>query len=309
MHYDKFRNIFAYEIIRKYSLMAKKSLPKPTEAELAILQVLWENGPSSVRFIHEQLSQEKEVGYTTTLKIMQIMAEKGLLQRNTDQRTHIYYPALEKEDTQNQLLRDFVASAFKGSAMQLVMQALGNHKASDKELQEIKALIEKMEKEESLNQQMMAIEQWIPENWLAPLGWTVLHSLWQAAAVAASVFILLRIFPKWDAARQYWLCNLALWSIPLWSALTFLRYFRVDTGDAAQITLLSGPAGGAEGTVPAGFFHGFSQYFQEHLPLIVAFWLLGFTFFGLKLMAGMAYTHRLKYWRTGDVPDLWLGRF
>ncbi len=146
MHYDKFRNIFAYEIIRKYSLMAKKSLPKPTEAELAILQVLWENGPSSVRFIHEQLSQEKEVGYTTTLKIMQIMAEKGLLQRNTDQRTHIYYPALEKEDTQNQLLRDFVASAFKGSAMQLVMQALGNHKASDKELQEIKALIEKMEK-------------------------------------------------------------------------------------------------------------------------------------------------------------------
>ncbi len=115
---------------------------------MAILQVLWENGPSSVRFIHEQLSQEKEVGYTTTLKIMQIMAEKGLLQRNTDQRTHIYYPALEKEDTQKQLIHDFVASAFKGSAMQLVMQALGNHKASDKELQEIKALIEKMEKKD-----------------------------------------------------------------------------------------------------------------------------------------------------------------
>lgn len=125
--------------------MSEKHLPKPTDAELAILQVLWQHGPSSVRFIHEQLSGEKEVGYTTTLKIMQIMAEKGLLQRNTDNRSHIYNPVLKKVDTQKQLLQDFVDSTFKGSAMELVMQALGNHQASSQELQEIKALIANIE--------------------------------------------------------------------------------------------------------------------------------------------------------------------
>ncbi len=125
--------------------MTEKPLPRPTDAELAILQVLWAHGPSSVRFVHEQLSEEKEVGYTTTLKIMQIMTEKGLLQRNTDNRSHIYSPALKKEDTQKQLLQDFVDSTFRGSAMELVMQALGNHRASSQELQEIKALIANIE--------------------------------------------------------------------------------------------------------------------------------------------------------------------
>ncbi len=122
-------------------------LPKPTDAELEILQVLWENGPSSVRFVNEQLGERKEVGYTTTLKLMQIMHEKNLVRRNTDARSHIYEAAIERDETQRNLLGTFVDNVFSGSAMNLVMQALGNHKASRDELDQIKALIEKMENE------------------------------------------------------------------------------------------------------------------------------------------------------------------
>ena len=119
---------------------------KPTEAELEILHILWQNGASSVRNVNEKLCENREIGYTTTLKMMQMMFEKGLLQRDDTARTHIYTPAVPQEDTQKHLLNHFVDSAFKGSAMQLVMQALGNHDASKDELAEIKALIQEMEK-------------------------------------------------------------------------------------------------------------------------------------------------------------------
>jgi len=122
-------------------------LPKPTDAELEILQVLWENGPSSVRFVNDELAEKREVGYTTTLKLMQIMFEKGLVARNTDARSHIYEAAIGRDATQRSLLGTFVDNVFSGSAMDLVMQALGNHKASKGELDQIKALIEKMENE------------------------------------------------------------------------------------------------------------------------------------------------------------------
>ena len=129
--------------------MSKKSnLPQPTNAELEILQILWKAGPSTVRFVNEQLSeqQEKEIRYTTTLKLMQIMTEKKLLSRNTDTRTHIYQAEAVQGDTQKALLKRFVDATFQGSAMNLVMQALGNHETSQQELDEIKALIEKIEK-------------------------------------------------------------------------------------------------------------------------------------------------------------------
>ncbi|HRF38489.1 MAG TPA: BlaI/MecI/CopY family transcriptional regulator, partial [Saprospiraceae bacterium] len=102
-----------------------KDHPKPTDAELAILQVLWQSGPSSVRQVHEYLSDDRDTGYTTTLKLMQIMSEKGLVRRNTDARSHIYEAAIAETDVQQQLLRRFVDTAFRGSAMSLVMQALG----------------------------------------------------------------------------------------------------------------------------------------------------------------------------------------
>ncbi|MCF8247404.1 MAG: BlaI/MecI/CopY family transcriptional regulator [Saprospiraceae bacterium] len=127
--------------------MANKMISKPTDSELEILQVLWENGQSSVRFVNDQLAERREVGYTTTLKLMQIMHEKGLVQRNTDARSHIYEAAQERDATQRNLLGTFVDNVFSGSAMDLVMQALGNHKASKDELDQIKALIEKMENE------------------------------------------------------------------------------------------------------------------------------------------------------------------
>lgn len=124
--------------------MNHNNIPKPTESELEILQVLWQYGPVSVRFVNDKLNEEREVGYTTTLKLMQIMADKGLAVRNTESRTHIYEAAVSEADTQMRLLQKFVDTTFRGSAMKLVMQALGNHNASPEELDEIRALIEKM---------------------------------------------------------------------------------------------------------------------------------------------------------------------
>ena len=122
-------------------------IPKPTEAELEILQVLWQYGPSPVRFVNDKLNEQREVGYTTTLKLMQIMVDKGIAIRITDQRSHIYEAAASEEATKTRLLDQFVDAAFNGSAMKMVMQALGQHQASQKELEEIKALIERIERE------------------------------------------------------------------------------------------------------------------------------------------------------------------
>lgn len=129
-----------------------KDHPKPTDAELEILQVLWQSGPSSVRQVHESLSGDRDTGYTTTLKLMQIMAEKGLVQRDTNARSHIYEAAIAEAEVQQQLLRRFVDTAFRGSAMSLVMQALGQHQADSDELDQIKALIEQMEQNQQLPQ-------------------------------------------------------------------------------------------------------------------------------------------------------------
>jgi len=121
---------------------------KPTDSELEILQLLWQHGPLSVRTINEmlnELSGNNSIGYTTTLKIMQIMYEKGILKRNTDQRSHIYEAALKENETQQNLLSEFLDATYRGSASTLVMQALGNHQASDAELQMIKNFIKDLE--------------------------------------------------------------------------------------------------------------------------------------------------------------------
>ena len=122
---------------------------KPTEAELEILQTLWEHGESSVRFVNDKLKKNKEVGYTTTLKIMQIMFEKNLVSRIKDGRTHIYSAIVKQKDTQKQLLGKLVNGVFAGSAKNLVMQALGNYKATKSELNEIRKFINELEKNES----------------------------------------------------------------------------------------------------------------------------------------------------------------
>jgi predicted transcriptional regulator len=122
-----------------------KSPPRPTDAELAILRVLWERGPSTVRQVHDVLSADRQAGYTTVLKLLQIMTEKGLVERDESSRTHIYVPRYSEEHTQRQLVGDLLDRAFGGSAMKLVMQALAARKSSPEELAEIRRLIEQRE--------------------------------------------------------------------------------------------------------------------------------------------------------------------
>src|SRR5690242_18271556 len=118
--------------------------PRPTDAELNILRVLWARGPSTVREISDELNRERPVGYTTVLKFMQIMTEKGLLLRDESARTHVYRTKLSEEKTLRQLVQDLLHRAFGGSAQKLVMQALSAKKASRAELDEIRKLIDEM---------------------------------------------------------------------------------------------------------------------------------------------------------------------
>ena len=119
-----------------------RSQPRPTDAELAILRVLWERGASTVRQVHEALAGTRETGYTTTLKLMQIMTDKGLVKRNETARTHVYSPMAGQEQTERQLVQDLVDRAFGGSAAQLVLRALGAEGTTDAELTEIRKLID-----------------------------------------------------------------------------------------------------------------------------------------------------------------------
>jgi BlaI family penicillinase repressor len=114
---------------------------KPTESELEILQVLWNKGLATVREVHEVLTASKDIGYTTTLKLMQIMHEKGLVKRDDSMRTHVYQAAVNKELTQKHLLDKMISGLFGGSATQLVIQALGEHKASQEELDKIQSIL------------------------------------------------------------------------------------------------------------------------------------------------------------------------
>jgi BlaI family penicillinase repressor len=119
---------------------------KPTESELEILQVLWEKGKATVREVHEELSVYKESGYTTTLKLMQIMFEKGIVKRDDSNKTHVYSPNISKEKTQQQMVGKMVDALFGGSASQLVMQALGSSQPSKEELEEIQKLLNDLKK-------------------------------------------------------------------------------------------------------------------------------------------------------------------
>ena len=126
--------------------MAKKSAPRPTDAELEILNVLWEHGPATVRQVHDALGHERATGYTTTLKLMQIMTDKGLLSRNESQRAHVYQATLPREKTLMELTRDLLDRAFGGSAERLVMHALRAKKVSPKELDRVRKILDESER-------------------------------------------------------------------------------------------------------------------------------------------------------------------
>src|SRR5215831_21241370 len=122
--------------------MSRPTAPRPTDAELAILRILWERGPSTVRQVHEVLARDRQAAYTTALKLLQIMTEKGLVERDDRDRTHVYRARFGEEQTQRQLVRDLVDRAFGGSAMKLVLQALASRRASPEELRDIRKAID-----------------------------------------------------------------------------------------------------------------------------------------------------------------------
>ena len=119
---------------------------KPTESELEILTILWNKENATVREVHEELSKNKDSGYTTTLKLLQIMFEKGLVTRDDSNKTHIYQPAVTRQKTQKQFLDKMINTLFAGSSTQLVLQALGNQKASKDELEEIQKYLDNLKK-------------------------------------------------------------------------------------------------------------------------------------------------------------------
>ena len=133
-----------YEKTRTMTLIKHN---KPTESELEILQVLWNEKAATVRTVHEELLKTKDAGYTTTLKLMQIMFEKGLVTRDDSSKTHIYQPAVTREKTQQQFLNKMINTLFAGSSSDLVMQALGGHDASGEELEKIQQLINQLKKD------------------------------------------------------------------------------------------------------------------------------------------------------------------
>ncbi|HMG09720.1 MAG TPA: BlaI/MecI/CopY family transcriptional regulator [Mucilaginibacter sp.] len=128
--------------------LKSKSKVDPSKAELDILTVLWKHGPSTVRFVHNQLALIKEVNYTTTLKQMQIMTEKGMLKRDESNMTHIYNVAEEEQKTKGHLLDKFISNIYNGSAGNLVLQLLDNKKASSKDIEVIRDILNKLEKED-----------------------------------------------------------------------------------------------------------------------------------------------------------------
>ncbi len=127
--------------------MAAAKYTKPTESELEILRILWEKNKASVREVHEELAKFKEAGYTTTLKLMQIMFEKGLVGRDDSIKTHVYFPVVSREKTQKHLIGKMINTLFGGSSTELVLHALGNHKASPEELEDIQRMLNDLKKQ------------------------------------------------------------------------------------------------------------------------------------------------------------------
>src|SRR3954463_4818737 len=131
--------------------MARSPVPRPTDAELAILRILWERGPSTVRQVHDVLARDRQGAYTTALKLLQIMIEKGLVERDERDRTHVYRARLGEEQTQRQLVRDLVDRAFGGAAAKLAMQALSSKRASPEELRDIRKAIDNARNDKEAN--------------------------------------------------------------------------------------------------------------------------------------------------------------
>jgi len=151
LHYDTCRRRFDLRINDNPLFMENQNIPpRPSDAELEILSILWQHQPASVRFVHEELSKKKQVGYTTTLKQMQRMVEKNMIRRTgDDDKTHLYESLLGEESTRNSLFDRLIEVTFKGSAMDLVMNVLGRSQASPDEIEAVKKWLDDMEGKKS----------------------------------------------------------------------------------------------------------------------------------------------------------------
>lgn len=141
--FAKYENVCT--IVRKYSYVEIMEL-KPTESELEVLQIMWDEEPCTVRDVHDILEKTKDVGYTSTLKLMQIMLDKGLVERDTTSRSHLYKSLISRDHAQETALDKFIDTVFKGSSTDLIMKALGRHVASEKEINEITAYLNQFHK-------------------------------------------------------------------------------------------------------------------------------------------------------------------
>ena len=184
------------------------SPPRPTEAELAILRVIWSDGPSTVRHVRDELHRTRPTLYTTVLKMLQIMTTKGLVRREEDGRSHVYHPCLTEERTQRQLVRDLFDRAFGGSASKLVMQALATTKASPAEMKEDGAAAG----ETAAQGQGTGV---IGRDVLAAVGAALLHSLWIGGLIGAWAAASLRALRHANPVARYRLAAGALASIAL----------------------------------------------------------------------------------------------
>ncbi len=128
--------------------MPEENMPTPTNAELSILRVLWRRGASTVREVHEELNAEQETGYTTVLKFMQIMHKKGLVERDSSEKAHVYEAAIEEVEAEQGIVKDVLQDSFQGSAKKLVLSALSMKTSTPEELAEIRKLIDKLENEQ-----------------------------------------------------------------------------------------------------------------------------------------------------------------
>ena len=273
----------------------------PTEAELEILNILWAHGPSTVRDVHT--ASEKDTGYTTVLKQMQVMAEKGLLKRSERYRSHVYEARIAKEQTQRQLARNLVRRAFDGSAKNLVLGALSSQKVTASDLAEIRRMLD--EYEEAAMTTLVAI---CGQPLVHALGWTLLHLCWQGTLVAAGLWFVLGVLGGRSSRARYAAACLALGlmiALPLatFAHLASVEYRMRAAFDGPAVVLDPGMVvrvGAGELTVP--WPERIAVALDHALPWMMMAWFAGVVLFVARLNVGLMVARRMRLVATTAVP-------
>ena len=324
-------SLTSYDNRRMNFFMARNhSLPRPTDAELEMLRVLWKLGPSTVRGIHDAVSHGKDTGYTTTLKILQKMADKGLVRRDESQRSHVYEPVMKAEQTQLQLVRDLMSRAFGGAPGKMVMQALADESATPEELAEIRGIVRQLRNE--TEEEMMSFTTAFVE----ALGWTLLHFVWQGAAIAFLFAVLNQCWKNGAPNFRYGAAALAMMAMVVTAVGTFFFYYKsIEESvrpafvgiDAAPMPVADLRASAAlselttdssrssswklHSVAPPAMKASFSfgGWYRGATPWIVGAWLLGVLLLSLRLLNGWLTVRRWQLEGSSFVEAARLRRF